>query len=185
MDETEARDAAEAFDTIMSGLQRPVAIVTCTAFEPQGGRSADPSSGGERAGCLVGFSTQCSIHPPRYLVCISVLNHTYGVIRRADLAAVHLVPPSRFDLVELFAGQTGDEVDKFARCDWSPGPGGVPILDGCPTWFAGRIVARPDAGDSDHHLFVLAPTAAGDPNPTDHGWLRYADVAHVVPGHPA
>ena len=35
--------------------------------------------GRERAGCLVGFSTQCSIDPPRYLVCISTANHTARV----------------------------------------------------------------------------------------------------------
>ncbi|MGH2689045.1 MAG: flavin reductase [Actinomycetota bacterium] len=29
------------------------------------------------SGCLVGFSTQCSIKPPRLLVCLSEKDHTY------------------------------------------------------------------------------------------------------------
>lgn len=174
-----AREAGQRFDRIMSNLDRPVAIVTCRAL----GREA--GSGTQRAGCLVGFATQCSIHPPRFLVCISVANHTWKVIQSAETAAVHLIPRQRFELAELFAGQTGDDVDKFARCAWHDGPGGVPLLDGCPTWIAGRIIARPDGGDADHHLLVLAPYAVGDPDPPDGGWLNLSDLADVEPGHQA
>ena len=35
--------------------------------------------GEERAGCLVGFASQVSIHPPRFLVGLSVNNRTYRV----------------------------------------------------------------------------------------------------------
>lgn len=163
----------------MSTLDRTVLIVTCR------GRAGGAAPTGERSGCLVGFATQCSIHPPRFVVGISVANHTWGVIRQTDTAAVHLVPRHRFDLAELFAGHTGDDIDKFARCEWTDGPGGVPLLDGCPTWFAGRIIARPDAGDADHQLLVLAPFAVGDLTAPPDGWLTVSDVADIAPGHPA
>ena len=47
----------------------------------------------------------------------------------ADALAVHFLPDSADDLAELFGSQTGDTVDKFARCRWHPGPAGLPILE--------------------------------------------------------
>jgi flavin reductase (DIM6/NTAB) family NADH-FMN oxidoreductase RutF len=61
---------------------------------------------------------------------------------------VHLVPAHASGLAELFGSQTGDEVNKFGRCDWTPGPGGTPILDECGNWFAARILERFPAGDN-------------------------------------
>src|SRR3954467_2733704 len=101
--------------------------------------------GGERSGCLVGFATQCSIDPPRFIVCVSVNNRTFRVARDAAALAVHLVPDDADALVELFGGETGDDVDKFERCDWHEGPEGLPILDGCGSWFAGSVLERVDA----------------------------------------
>ena len=114
--------------------------------------------GRELAGCLIGFATQTSIHPPRMLVCLSRENRTTRVARRSPALAVHLVPADRLDLAELFGGETGDDVDKFARAAWHEGPHGVPILDDCPNWFVGRVVWRRDAGD--HDVLLLEPVAA-------------------------
>ena len=46
---------------------------------------------GDHAGCLVGFATQVSIEPARFLVGLSVANHTYDVARDATTLAVHLL----------------------------------------------------------------------------------------------
>src|SRR5215210_6097971 len=110
---------------------------------------------GERSGCLIGFATQTSISPSRFLVCLSQKNRTYRVAVRTDLLGVHFVPAEAGELAELFGGETGDEVDKFERCGWRPGAGGTPLLDGCPNRFVGRVRARMDAGD--HDLFLLDP----------------------------
>jgi flavin reductase (DIM6/NTAB) family NADH-FMN oxidoreductase RutF len=157
------------------------------AFE-QIGRAGDPpllivTVGGEAPdGCLVGFSTQASIDPPRLLVCLSVLNATYRLALGADVLAVHLVPRAGIDLARLFGERTADEgVDKLARCPWSPGPGGVPLLDGCPTRIAGRILERTPLGD--HTGFLLEPIA-GDAEGND-DVLRVRDAAGFDPGHPA
>ena len=37
------------------------------------------------SGCLVGFSTQVSIDPPRFLACISKTNHTHAAALVAEL----------------------------------------------------------------------------------------------------
>lgn len=86
------------------------------------------ASGGERAGCLIGFATQASVDPPRFLACLSVKNRTYRVARHAQVLVVHFVPAQAEELAELFGGRTGDETDKFARVGWRPGPDGAPVL---------------------------------------------------------
>lgn len=111
--------------------------------------------GGERAGCLIGFSSQVSIRPPRFLACLSVKNRTYRLAERADTLVVHPVPEEAEELALLFGGETGDEVDKFARCRWTPGPGGAPVLVELENWLAGRVVQRIEFGD--HVGFLLEP----------------------------
>jgi flavin reductase (DIM6/NTAB) family NADH-FMN oxidoreductase RutF len=133
------------FDAIVGHLEYPMFIVTTRVD-------------GEPLGCLVGFATQASIDPPRFLVGLSHTNRTFRCGQDAKLFAVHCVPAHAAPLAELFGGQTGDEVDKFARSRWHDGPEGVPILDECPNWFAGRVVWRADAGD--HDAFLLEPIAA-------------------------
>lgn len=154
------------FARLVAQLDYPMFIVTA-------GR------GEERSGCLVGFATQVSIHPPRFLACLSVQNRTYEVARRSDTLIVHLVPPQREDLARLFGSQTGDEVDKFSRDDWIDGPGGAPVLAGLPNRFAARVLERVPFGD--HVGFVLEPLEVhhGEPG----GTLGFRQVRWIEPGH--
>jgi flavin reductase (DIM6/NTAB) family NADH-FMN oxidoreductase RutF len=134
---------------------------------------------GELAGCLVGFASQVSIHPPRFLVCLSVKNRTFRIAERASVLAVHFVPTEAADLAELFGGETGDEVDKFTRCQWRPGPEGVPIVEGLENWFAGRVLERLDLGD--HHGFLLEPIEThGGPGS---GSFTFRRAKAIEPGH--
>ncbi len=139
------------------------------------------AAGGERSGCLVGFATQCSIDPPRFLVCLSDKNRTYRVAQDASVLVVHLVGADADPLAELFGSQTGDDIDKFSQCAWRPGPEGTPLLDGCRNWFAGRILERVDVGD--HRAFLLEPFAAhGDP---DEEAFTFHRAKRMEPGHEA
>ena len=136
---------------------------------------------GERSGCLVGFATQCSIHPPRFLACISKVNHTFGVVASADAVVVHFLGAAQRELAVLFGHETGDELDKFEVAAWSEGPEGIPVLAGVPGWFAGRILDRFDLGD--HVGLWLEPFAADDAGgPED---LGFQAVKPIEPGHPA
>lgn len=135
----------------------------------------------ERAGCLVGFTTQCSIDPPRFLVCLSEANRTFRVARDASVLVVHLVPREADKLAGLFGERTGDDLDKFEHCAWAPGPEGTPILDECGNWFAGRILERFAVGD--HHAFLLDPfEGASD---TDQGQFAFHRAKRIEPGHEA
>jgi flavin reductase (DIM6/NTAB) family NADH-FMN oxidoreductase RutF len=139
-------------------------------------------SGDELDGCLVGFSSPCSIRPARFLVCLSDKNRTYRAARQAESLVVHLLPADADELAELFGGETQDEIDKFARCRWHPGPEGLPVLEDCPRWFAGRIVERRPFGD--HVGFVLEPFAVSGTGEGG-GSLHSQQVQEMKPGHEA
>jgi flavin reductase (DIM6/NTAB) family NADH-FMN oxidoreductase RutF len=158
-----------AHHCLVSHLDNPMFVVTVATTH-------------RRAGCLVGFATQCSIDPPRWYVGISKLNRTFDVAAEADLVVVHALGAANEGLARLFGEQTGDEIDKFSQCDWRPGPDGrTPVLTDCPRWFAGEIVDRFDPGD--HLGLVLAPIAAqcGDHGPQ----LGFQALRDLDPGHPA
>ena len=162
-------DATETFTSLMGELDYPMFIVSANA-------------GGERSGCLIGFATQISIHPPRFLVGLSHKNHTYRVARGADLLGVHFVPAEGAeDVAELFGGETGDEIDKFQRCEWREGPEGVPIVEACGNWFAGEVLERFDLGD--HTGFLLRPFAGENRETVDQ--FPFHRARRIDPGHEA
>lgn len=159
--------ATETFDDLVGRLDYPMLIVTA-------------ADGGRRSGCLVGFSTQCSLEPPRYLVCISQANHTAAIAQRSEHLAVHVLDRADHDLALLFGEQTGDEVDKFAQCAWTERRG-VPVLDGPAAWFVGRVLDRVPLGDHVGH--VLEPVEARFGGELD--LLTFQQVKDMEPGHPA
>ncbi|MFJ6793560.1 flavin reductase family protein [Streptomyces sp. NPDC091268] len=142
------------------------------------------ASGGRRSGCLVGFASQCSIDPPRFVVWLSLANHTYEVARAARYLTVHLLGADQRDLARHFGTQTGDRVDKFASARWRPGPEGCPVLTDVRVWFTGRVEAVLAGGD--HAGFLLSPVErSAEPEGPVAPPLRYGDVRHLEPGHPA
>jgi flavin reductase (DIM6/NTAB) family NADH-FMN oxidoreductase RutF len=155
------------FSEFVDGLDTPLYVVTTT-------------DGTELSGCLVGFATQTSIDPPRMLVCLSEQNHTLRVALGAELLAVHRLDKDEHGLAELFGGETGDRADKFARCAWEPGPGGLPLLEDT-THVVGRILEHRSLGD--HVGFLLEPVALGGGDPDQP--LTLEDVEDVEPGHRA
>jgi flavin reductase (DIM6/NTAB) family NADH-FMN oxidoreductase RutF len=159
----------EAFEKLVALLDYPMFVVTTR-------------TGDEQAGCLVGFASQVSIRPPRFLAGLSKLNHTYRVAIGASHLAVHLIKRQHCELARLFGSETGDRIDKFARCTWHSGPHGLPILDDAAGWFAGAVLGRFDLGD--HVGFLLEPVAGNAPD--EFGQLvTYSDVRDLEPGHQA
>jgi flavin reductase (DIM6/NTAB) family NADH-FMN oxidoreductase RutF len=159
----------EAFDQLVALLNYPMFVVTTEA-------------GGVAAGCLVGFASQASIHPARFLVGLSKQNHTVRVAADASHLAVHVFEREHLDVVELFGTQTGDTINKFDRCSWHHGPAQIPILDTAAAWFVGKILDRFSLGDHVGHL--LEPVDGKPPQELEH-WVSFGDVHHLQPGHEA
>src|SRR5947209_20074702 len=97
-----AEPGTEAFEKLVALLNYPMFVVTTQAH-------------GIAAGCLVGFASQASIDPPRFLVGLSTQNHTFRVAAKATHLAVHVFDREHLDVVELFGSQTGDRVNQFDR----------------------------------------------------------------------
>jgi len=155
------------FQRLVADLDYPLFIVTVAA-------------GDERSGCLVGFATQCSIHPSRYWVCISKANHTWGVAVRAETMVVHVPSPDERGLAELFGEKSGDDVDKFESVEWRPGPDGrTPLLGDCTRWFAARVLQQVDSGD--HTSFLVEAFAASSGDET--AQLGFQQARDMTPGH--
>ena len=156
------------FDDFASAIDYPMFVVTAR-------------DGDEAGGCLVGFATQVSIDPVRYLVCLSKRNRTYDLALRAPALAVHAGPAERRDLAEHFGQLTGYEVDKLADVRWHEGPAGTALLDDCPVRFVGAVLRTDDAGD--HVGFTLEPLPDdGRPPAFTGALLCYQQVRSLTPG---
>ena len=156
-----------AFDCIVADLEYPLFVVSAAA-----GDDADA--------CLVGFTSQCSIHPRRMLVFLSKKNHTYEVAQRASVLVVHRIRADQHEVAEHFGG-TSEKHDpsKLAEWTWRPGPEGAPLIQDCD-WFAGRIERTFDAGD--HVAFVLSPF---DGEHRGQSQLGYQEARDIEAGQPA
>jgi flavin reductase (DIM6/NTAB) family NADH-FMN oxidoreductase RutF len=159
---------ADDFSELMGSLDYPIAVATVAA-------------GGRSDGCLVGFTTQCSIEPPLLAVCLSNKNRTTRTARGAPALALHLLAPDDRPLAELFGGRTGDDVDKFAQVAWAPGPLGVPLLTGVDRWVIGRITDRVAWGDHVAHLVEPVEVSTGRERPV----LSFQAVKDIEAGHEA
>ena len=161
--------SVESFDQLVDLLDYTMFVVTTRA---DGGPS----------GCLIGFATQVSIDPPRFLAGISRNNHTREVAARSEYLAVHVVQRRHIELAQLFGGETGDEVNKFDHCSWHTGPEGMPILDDAAAWFVGKTLERIELGD---HIGYLLEPVAGAVSERSGDLIRLSDVIDLTPGHEA
>lgn len=136
---------------------------------------------GQRAGCVAGYVTQCSLDPVRFLVCISKANYTYGVASRSEALSLHLLGSEQHDLAVLFGHLTGDTSDKFSQCEWTTGETGAPLLRKCAAWMEGSVMARHDVGD--HVAFLVSPIRGGAG--PEEGQLTVKQTSDIEAGHTA
>lgn len=140
------------------------------------------SDGDEDVGCLVGFHSQSGIDPLRWALWISEANHSHSVLCTADIVAVHFLAGGDHDLADLFGARTGEDIDKFVRCDVVR-EGGVPVLRRCGTRFLARTVATAVVDGGDHTCITVVPfDVHTDP---DFRPLRLVEVDDLSAGHPA
>ena len=164
-----AREGREDLSAFFERVDYPFYVVTVR------------SETAEMSGCLAGFVTQGSIHPPNFLVCISKLNHTLAVAEHASGMGLHLLGSDQVDLARLFGEETGDQVDKFASVDWRLGPTGAPLLVDSAVSMEGQILGHFSVGD--HEAFLVRGVRAVTGGHA--GLLTYRSAGRLHPGHPA
>jgi flavin reductase (DIM6/NTAB) family NADH-FMN oxidoreductase RutF len=155
------------FAELIASLDPSMAVVTTVSDRARGG-------------CLIGFHAQSSIDPARYVVWLSKANHTFRVGVHARYFAVHFLSEDDMEAARLFGTHSGDDLDKFARCAWEPGPEGLPLLADCPHRFTATRVALLDEG-GDHVCVVLQPLEVAPAVPFQP--LRLSRTTHLTPGH--
>jgi flavin reductase (DIM6/NTAB) family NADH-FMN oxidoreductase RutF len=114
-------------------------------------------------------------------VCISKVNHTLAIAERSTSMALHLLGRDQVDVARLFGEETGDQVDKFAACDWRLGSTGAPMLVDSAVSLEGHILGHFSAGD--HEAFLMRGVRAV--GGVSDGLLTYRDAPPLHPGHPA
>ena len=134
-----------------------------------------------RSGCLVAFATQCSIYPPRLLVCLSVVNLTTTVASRARALGVHVLRRDQQRPGVAFWRGNGDEIDKLSDVAWREGLAGAPILEECSAWLEGIVLERFPLGDHVGYLLEVIDVASD----LDHDTMLKSEVMGLEPGHPA
>jgi flavin reductase (DIM6/NTAB) family NADH-FMN oxidoreductase RutF len=131
------RMKATPFERLMAAFDPPLVVVTAASR-----RSV--------AGCLVEFSTQCSVEPPRYCVYVAKAGPDYDVLRRAGHLMVHFLDRRQTDIAAAV------EEASLSAVRWRTGPDGrTPQLTAVDAWLFGRVVGRHDAGD--HVAIVVDP----------------------------
>jgi flavin reductase (DIM6/NTAB) family NADH-FMN oxidoreductase RutF len=159
--------SGRAAEALADAIDYPLYVVTA-------------SSGDEVSGCLAGFVTQCSLNPVCFVVCVSKLNHTFGVARRSAGLAVHLIGADQGDVASLFGEESGDWMDKFSRVGWTAGQTGAPLLAECAAWVEGPVIGTQSAGD--HQTFVIEVAAGGAGS--RRGSFKLSDATELDAGHP-
>ncbi|MEV4945651.1 flavin reductase family protein [Streptomyces sp. NPDC053755] len=110
----------------------------------------------------VGFTAtslnSVAAEPPLISFGVGTASSSWPVLAEAEHIGVHILGEHQRELAETFARSGADRFGGDTR--WSPGPEGVPVLDGVLAWLVCRVVAKVPAGD---HRIVIAEAVAGDP----------------------
>lgn len=106
-------------------------------------------SAGKPAGMVVGSFTSISLDPPLVAFSPRKGSHTFGALQESGTFCVNVLAADQEAICRRFAspGQ-----DKFDGVDWSPAPGGAPILDGVVSWIECSWENITEGGD---HYIVL------------------------------
>lgn len=114
-----------------------VAVVTTTG--PEG-----------PVGLTVNSVASVSLRPPLMLWCLRKESASLDVFASCSHFAVNVLSAGQSEVARTFASR---HPDRFGTVGWSPGRGGVPVLDGVSAWLLCRRTGAPQsAGD---HVVVL------------------------------
>jgi flavin reductase (DIM6/NTAB) family NADH-FMN oxidoreductase RutF len=99
---------------------------------------------GEARGFTANSFTSVSLDPPLVLVCLAKTAHSHAVFAEAPSFAIHVLSEAQKEVSSLFASKASD---KFDRCQWTAGLGGVPLIQSSLAVFECTAHQFLDAGD--------------------------------------
>lgn len=126
------------------------------------------------AGFTATSFTSVSLEPALVSFCLGLTASTIDAVRAGDRFAVHVLGTRDSALAARFA-RSG--IDRFHGTAWTPGAGGVPILDGVRAWLTARVTLRQPIGD---HLLVVGEVESGGGH-LEGGALVHHDGAFATP----
>ena len=104
---------------------------------------------GNMAGCTANSFSSVSINPPLVLWSLSQTSNSYPVFANSTRFTINVLAEGQRHLSQLFASQGSD---RFGNSAWTPGLGGVPVLDGALCYLECVKYASYPGGD--HTIFV-------------------------------
>ena len=141
-----ATDPTAVFNELMGRIDHPMVVVTTAA-------------GHARAGCLVGFHSQCGMEPPLYAIWLSKANHTYRIGALADTFAVHFLGPDDRAAGRAVRHHLRRRQRQVRAVRLGARPRRRAAARRVENRFVGRRTALVDPG-SDHVCVVLSPVDA-------------------------
>jgi flavin reductase (DIM6/NTAB) family NADH-FMN oxidoreductase RutF/DNA-binding IclR family transcriptional regulator len=104
---------------------------------------------GRPQGLTANSFSSVSLDPPLILWSQSLTAPSHPVFRAAERFVVNILADDQVEVSNRFARGSAD---KFAGCEWSPGIGGVPLIEGCAAYLECRRMDTFPGGD--HVVFL-------------------------------
>jgi flavin reductase (DIM6/NTAB) family NADH-FMN oxidoreductase RutF len=104
---------------------------------------------GTPAGMTVNSFTSVSLDPPLVLWSVSRQAASFDAFRQCSRYLVHVLGADQLPLAQRFATRGAD---KFGTTPWTPGPHGLPLIEGSVAWF--DCASRSQYDEGDHVILV-------------------------------
>ena len=112
------------------------------------------SADGQRGGLISTSVSQAPINEqiPRLTVGLAVHHHTESLVHKSKSFVAHLIAPNQGDWVRHFGTQSGRDVDKFSKLDFTTSVTNAPILKDAHAWLECRVENMMESGDRHWYL---------------------------------
>ena len=167
----------------------PVALAHASRLVNHGPTVLVTSADGARRNVMAAaWSMPVEFTPPRIAVVIDKHTFTRELVVASGAFGICLPGSTLIDLAYAVGGESGRDVDKFARhgVDTVAGPAlGVPLIEsGCAAWLECRLIREPHAEDAYDTCFAEVVAAAADERIFANGhWSFRADNVELQTIH--
>jgi 3-hydroxy-9,10-secoandrosta-1,3,5(10)-triene-9,17-dione monooxygenase reductase component len=127
---------------------------------------------GRPRGITVNALTSVSLEPPLVVVALDRRRFISPSVHETGRYAVNVLSEDQQEISDFFAGAAVEPSrDDFCGASWTPGPTGLPLLDGAIATLECTVTETFQAGD--HELFVARVDSLGNAEPHPMPLLYY------------